>query len=44
MGWLLTEAGYPVLELRSRHPGEILWRDDQQIVARPPRDLPRLFA
>ena len=44
LAWLLTEADYPVLELRSRRPGEIIWQDDQQIVARPPRDLPRMFA
>lgn len=43
VAWLLTEAGRPVLELRRRKPGEIIWRDPMQVVAKPPRDHPRLF-
>ncbi|MFK7945467.1 MAG: hypothetical protein AB8B85_21515 [Paracoccaceae bacterium] len=43
MAWLLTEAGIPVLDLKRRDPGEIIWRDLMQVVAKPPRDLPRLF-
>ena len=44
MAWLLTEAGYPVLELRRDNPGEVLWQDPLQVVARPPRGMPRMFA
>ena len=43
VGWLLTEAGIPVRDLKCRHPGEIIWRDDMQVVAKPTRDHPRLF-
>ena len=43
VGWLLTEAGIPVRGLRRAHPGEIIWKDDMQVVAKPPRDLPLLF-
>ena len=43
LAWLLEEAGIPVLCLKQRNPGEILWRDPMQVVAKPPRDLPRLF-
>ncbi len=43
MAWLMTEAGYPALELRRDHPGEIIWRDDLQVVAKPPRELSRMF-
>lgn len=40
MAWLLTEAGWPVQERCSRHPGEILFKDDWQVVA-DPRHLKR---
>ena len=33
--FLLTEAGLPVREIRTRHPGTILWEDDNQIVSLP---------
>lgn len=33
LAWLMTEAGWPVRELRVQHPGEILCRDDWQVVA-----------
>ena len=42
-GWLMTEAGAPVREIRSRNPGEVMWRDDYQLVAKAPCDLPRAF-
>ena len=42
--WLMTEAGVPVREIRIDHPGQILWSDRAQVVAKPPRDLPRAFA
>ena len=31
--WLVSEAGVPVWEVRSAQPGEIVFRDDYQIVA-----------
>jgi len=43
MGWLMTEAGCPVEEIRTRYPGEVIWRDAAQIVARPGADVPRAF-
>ena len=43
VAWLLTEVGVHVLGLERRDPGEIIWHDDMQVVAKPPRDLPRLF-
>lgn len=43
--WLLTEAGMPIREIRSRHPGTILWQDEDQIVSLPDRvRVPRAFA
>lgn len=33
LAWLVTEAGVPVWEVRTVHPGEIVFRDDHQIVA-----------
>ena len=41
--WLLEEGGIPVREIRSAQPGEIIWRDDMQVVAKPGRDHPRMF-
>ena len=38
------QAGEPVLERRRDDPGEILWQDAQQVVAKPPRDLGHVFA
>ena len=35
LAWLITGAGYPVRQIRCHHPGEIVWRDDHQIVAVP---------
>ena len=43
MAWLMGEAGCPVEEIRTRHPGEVIWQDDHQIVARPGTDVPRAF-
>ena len=43
MGWLMGEAGRPVEEIRTRHPGEVIWRDDVQLVARPGANVPRAF-
>lgn len=37
VGWLMTEAGAPLQEIRTADPGEIMWRDAMQVVARPPR-------
>lgn len=41
--WLMEEAGTPTREIRAWQPGEIMWRDPLQIVAKPPRDIPRGF-
>ena len=43
MGWLMSEAGCPVEQIRTRYPGEVIWRDAHQIVARPGADVPRAF-
>lgn len=43
VAWLLTEAGIPILNHKRHSPGEVIWRDHMQVVAKPPRDLPRLF-
>ena len=43
VSWLMTEAGVPVEELRRDNPGEVIWWDDLQVVAKPPRDLRRAF-
>ena len=42
--WLLEEAGIPVREIRRDRPGEIIWRDHMQVVAKPERDHPVMFA
>ena len=42
MGWLMGEAGRPVEEIRTRHPGEVIWRDAAQVVPAPGW-LPRGF-
>ena len=42
-GWLMTEAGVPVREIRASRLEEVLWRDDQQVVAKPGRGLPVAF-
>lgn len=33
LAWLVSEAGDPIREIRCRKPGEIIWRDEYQIVA-----------
>ena len=43
VSWLLTETGIPVREHKRAKPGEIIWKDAMQVVAKPPRDLPLLF-
>ena len=43
VGWLMTEAGAPVREIRAARPGEIMWCDDYQIVVKPGRGLPVAF-
>jgi hypothetical protein len=43
LAWLLEEADIPVCELRSDHPGQIIWRDKMQVVAKPSRNHPRVF-
>lgn len=40
---LLEEAGVPVREVRTKHPGEIIWSNRHQVVARPTRAHPRAF-
>ena len=40
---LLGEAGVPVTRVVSNRPGDIVWRDHQQIVAMPHRDSPVLW-
>lgn len=41
--WLMTEAGSPVREIRVSNPGEVIWKDEQQLVAKAARKLPRAF-
>ncbi len=43
VGWLMTEADVPVREIRASRLGEVIWRDDHQIVAKPDRGLPAAF-
>lgn len=44
LAWLMTEAGVPIREIRSRNPGAIIWEDRHQIVAKPERrKTPRAF-
>ncbi len=43
VAWLMEEAGEPVRPLQSRDPGEILWRDPMQVVAKPGPHVPRAF-
>ncbi|MEM1297752.1 MAG: hypothetical protein AAGH68_00635 [Pseudomonadota bacterium] len=44
LAWLMTEAGVPIREIRTRRPGAIYWEDDHQIVAKPEGRLtPRAF-
>jgi hypothetical protein len=40
---LLREGGVTVVKITSRRPGDIVWRDAQQIVAIPRREDRRLF-
>jgi len=42
-GWLMTEAGLPVREVRVGRPGEVIWLDDYQVVAKPGPGLPVAF-
>jgi hypothetical protein len=42
-GWLMTEAGVPVREIRTSRLREVIWRDDYQVVAKPGRGLPVAF-
>jgi hypothetical protein len=37
---LIAEAGHPTAMLQTRHPGQILWRDGHQIVAKPEARTP----
>ena len=41
VGWLMSEAGTPVREIRTDNPGKKLWKDEFQIVALPHKNLPR---
>ncbi len=43
VGWLMSEADVPVCEIQVRNPGEVIWRDEFQLVAKAPNDLPRAF-
>ena len=43
VGWLMTEAGVPVREIRASRLEEVIWRDDYQVVAKPGRGLPVAF-
>ncbi len=43
VAWLMTEAGKPVREIRTYSPGQIFWRDENQIVAKSQSDMPRAF-
>ena len=41
---VITEAGIEIRELRVKDPGEIIWRDRQQVLALPKsRQAPRAF-
>jgi hypothetical protein len=37
---LLRDCGVPIARLKTRHPGQILYRDDWQIVAKPEAETP----
>lgn len=43
VGWLMTEAGAPVRQIRTDEPGELIWRDPMQIVAKPGDHVPVAF-
>lgn len=43
IGWLMTEAGVPVAEIRTRDPGQLIWEDPMQIVAKPGGHVPVAF-
>lgn len=40
LAWLVSQAGAPIREVRARQVGEIVWRDEHQIVAAPNRSGP----
>ncbi|QPQ54234.1 hypothetical protein IC614_07630 [Allosphingosinicella flava] len=40
MAWLLRECGVPVTKVATHRPGQILYRDDYQIVAKPEAATP----
>ncbi len=42
--WLIREGGVPVAAIKLRQPGEILWRDDYQLVVRPEPHMPAAFS
>ena len=39
-GFRFDRAGHPTAMLHTRHPGQILWRDEHQIVAKPEARTP----
>lgn len=41
--WLMTEAGVPVSEIRIDDPGERIWQDAMQVVAKPGGHVPVAF-
>ncbi|MEM7059800.1 MAG: hypothetical protein AAF557_19615 [Pseudomonadota bacterium] len=42
--WLLTEAGLPIREIKTRKPGAIIWEDEDQVVAIPgDTPIPKAF-
>ena len=44
LAWIMSEAGVPVREIRTRRPGAIFWEDPHQIVAKPERrQVPKAF-
>ena len=42
--WLIGEGGVPVEPISPRRPGEVIWRDDHQLVMRPDATTPKAFA
>jgi hypothetical protein len=43
LSWLLRECGVPMTKVATRRPGQILYRDDYQIVAKPDAATPTLW-
>lgn len=43
VAWLMEEAGFPVREVRTEVPGDLIWQDAMQVVAKPGGHVPVAF-